>query len=414
MNILLINHYAGAPDMGMEFRPFYMCREWQKMGHKTMIVCASQAHVRHKQFEADKTISQHKFKECEYLVIKTPAYKGNSLKRVLNILAFVWRLYKNKKRLSRYFKPDVVIASSTYPLDIYPARQIAKLNKAKLIYEVHDLWPLSPMELGGYSKYHPFIWLMQRAEDYAYKYSDKVVSMLPNALDHMREHGLAAHKFAYVPNGIVAEDWDITAEVPALYTDTISREKEKQHKIIAYTGAHGVANALDSLLEAMHLLKDEKVSLLLIGDGPLKEELIEQANALGLDHVFFLPAVPKTLIPSILNHMDILYIGLKKQPLFRFGISPNKLIDYLMSGKPIIQAISAGNDIVSEAGCGYTIAPENPQKIAETVRQMLSLPQKELDKMGQQGKAYGLKNHDYKVLSEKFARIMQEIDKIPQ
>ena len=408
MNILIINHYAGSPNMGMEFRPYFMSREWKAMGHNVLIVCASNAHVRNVQFDIKESLVEKNIENQDYLILKTPEYSRNSFKRVLNMYAFVKGLKKNARYIAENYKPDIVIASSTYPLDIFPARKIAKLSEAKLFFEVHDLWPLSPMELGGYSRWHPFILIMQYAENYAYKHSDKVVSMLPNALEHMKNHGLKEEKFFYVPNGIVADEWNINESIPENIKKLIEQERKKGHKIIAYAGSHGVANALDSLIDAMILIKEQAISLFLIGDGPLKSELINRVKSENLNNVFFIDSIKKTLIPAVLDKFDFLYLGLQNQSLFRFGISPNKLIDYLMAGKPIIQAINAGNDIVKDANCGISIEPENPEKIADAVMSLSKLNDSEIKELGDNGKKYCLKNHDYKVLAQKFINIMED------
>lgn len=405
MNILLVNHYAGSPSLGMEFRPYYMAREWQKAGHKVLIVCASNAHVRNKQFEFKENHTSQEIEGVNYFIIKTPAYTGNGLDRIKNMRAFIRGLYKNQKYFIESFKPDVVIASSTYPLDNYPCKKIAKKSNAKLIYEVHDLWPLSPMELGGYSKWHPFIYIMQKAENYAYKNCDSVISMLPTALEHMQEHGLSPEKFNYVPNGIVIEEWNNTLEIPESFSTQIAEQKAKGHILVGYAGSHGVANALDSIIKAMQILKDRKVSLFLIGDGPLKQDLVSLSKNLKLENVFFLPSVNKNLIPAILDKLDILYLGLQNQSLFRFGISPNKLIDYLMAGKPIIQAINAGNNIVKEADCGIWAEPENPNDAADAIIKLSEMSDSERKTLGNNGHAYCLQNHDYKILAKKFVEI---------
>ncbi|MEO8170457.1 MAG: glycosyltransferase, partial [Oxalobacteraceae bacterium] len=166
MNILLINHYAGSPMHGMEFRPYYMAREWMRLGHRVQIVASAKSHIRAKQ---PQLAGQHRLDELvggvPYTWFQTPDYSDNNIWRVRNMASFVARLYREGERLVQTFRPDVVIASSTYPMDIWPAHRIAKLANARLVYEVHDLWPLSPMELGGMSKWHPFIMLVQAAED---------------------------------------------------------------------------------------------------------------------------------------------------------------------------------------------------------------------------------------------------------
>ena len=161
MNILLIDHYAGAPELGMEYRPYYMAKEWIKRGHHVLVVGATYSHLRKKQPQKGEEIIDG----VRYYWIKTNQYKNNGIRRIYSIFLFVLKLRFSLLEICDQFVPDVVIASSTYPFDIYPAKRIARKFKAKLFYEVHDLWPLSPIELGGYSKWHPFILIMQKAEN---------------------------------------------------------------------------------------------------------------------------------------------------------------------------------------------------------------------------------------------------------
>lgn len=402
MKILLINHYAGGPHLGMEHRPWYMAREWNGAGHEARVVAAGFAHTRTTQPLVNKVFMEDEVSGVPYTWLKTPAYLGNTPGRVRNMLTFVTRLGFFARRISRLYKPDVVIASSTYPLDIWPARRIAKLSGAKLVFEVHDLWPLSPMVLGGYSPRHPYIRLLQRAEHFAYKHADKVVSLLPHTLEHMVQQGMSPDKFEYIPNGIFVDDWDAGTGLPDEHKKIIEELRHSGHLIIGYTGAHGVANAMEPLIEAAALVKDLPVSFLLVGSGPEKEQLKATVVDAGLKNVHFASNVPKNVLPVLLDRMDCLYIGFRKQPLYRFGVSPNKIFDYMMAGKPIIQAIEAGNNPVKEAGCGFAIEPDNPGAIAEAIRRVLATSPEELKNLGEAGKRYVIANHNYSILAEKF------------
>ena len=400
MNILLINHYAGSPKLGMEYRPYSFAKEWVKNGHRVTIVASSYAHVRVKQPEVNKKISKELIDSIEYYWIKTPAYKGNGIGRLFNILSFISCLWRKSKFIIRKNNPDIVIASSTYPLDIYPAYRMAKLSGAKLVYEVHDLWPLTLIELGNMSKYNPLIILFQIAENFAYKKSDKIISLLPKAKAHMQQHGLRPDKFVYIPNGINSEDWKIP--LPNSYKEKIDGLKKQNKFLICYTGAHGVANALDSFIKAAAYIRDFPIHLLLIGKGPDRDKLIELAKYNNFNNVSFMEAVTKKEISSILILMDVLYIGFLNLPIYRFGISPNKLLDYMMAGIPIIQSVGSGNDLVTEVGCGLTVEPENSESIANAMIKLYRMTPEERQTMGKAGHDYVIKNHEYKVLAEKF------------
>ena len=178
--------------------------------------------------------------------------------------------------------------------------------------------------------------------------------------------------------------------------------------MIAYAGTLGLANALDNLVEAAKLVQNKDAFFMIFGIGPEEAHLKELVAKQGLDNVALMGSVPKTVIPTLLSEMDILYIGLQRQSLFRFGISPNKLIDYMMSSKPIIQSIDAGNDMVTEAQCGISVEPENAQAVADAVDNLLQKNNAELQKMGDNGHQFVMQHHTYEKLAEQFLDVMQE------
>ncbi|KAB2868080.1 MAG: glycosyltransferase family 4 protein [Burkholderiaceae bacterium] len=406
MKLLYIDHYAGGPAYGMEYRPFYLAREWVRCGHQVTIVAATQAHVRSRQPVAHGAFTREVVDGVSHVWCRTPRYQGNGVGRVINIAAFLRRLRQWRRWLD--FEPDVVIASSTYPADIGPARAIARAHSAMLVWEVHDLWPLSPIELGGMSRRHPFVMWMQRAENIACGHSDLVVSMLPLAEAHLREHGLPAGRFVYAPNGIDPQEWSAApVALPAAHAAAIGDARGRGDALVAYAGSHGLANDLGSLIDAASRLKDEPVTWLLVGTGPEKAALERKVAQQGLARVKLLDPVPKACIPELLRQMDLLYLGLLPHSLFRFGISPNKLMDYMMAGRPVVCAVEAGNDPVGEAGCGVTVPPGNPQAIADAVRRLASMPGSERDAMGERGRAYVLARHTYPVLAHRFIEAIQ-------
>ena len=404
MNILLINHYAGSVRHGMEYRPYYLAREWVRAGHRVTIVAASESHVR---TQAPTMGRRARMEESidgiDYVWLAAPPYRGNGTARVRNMAVFLWRLREAGEQLARTFRPDAVIASSTYPLDIWPAARIARRAGARLLYEVHDLWPLSPMELGGYSARHPFIMLLQAAEDFACRRADAIVSILPKVRPHLEAHGMAPHKLHLVPNGVDPAEWQCAAApLPARLEADLEALRRHGRFIVGYAGTHGVANALGTLLDAARRLRGHPVAFVLVGSGPEKAGLERRSAELGLANVHFFDAVAKSQVPSLLQHFDVAYIGWRRQPLYRFGISPNKLIDYMMAARPILHAVEAGNDPVMEAGCGMTVAPEDPQAIADAVLALRALTPDAREALGGRGRAHALANHTYPVLGQRF------------
>ena len=249
--------------------------------------------------------------------------------------------------------------------------------------------------------------LLQAAENYAYRQADVVISMLPKVRAYMESHGMASHKLHIVPNGIDPDEWSAEGQpLPRIVVEKLTQLKLEGNAIVGYAGSHGVANALDSLLDVAKLMQQEKIVFVLVGGGPDKALLQQRAQKEGMHNVLFVDPVLKEQIPALLQWFDVVYIGLQRQPLFRFGIAPNKLMDYMMSARPVLMAIDAGNDPVAEAGCGLTVQPENPQSVVEGVRRLMALSAEERRAMGQRGRAFVLEKHTYPVLARKFLEVL--------
>ena len=259
------------------------------------------------------------------------------------------------------------------------------------------------MELGGFSRHHPFIRLLQAAEDYACRHADTVVSILPKVREHLEARGMAPHKLHVVPNGTDPTEWLAAPPALAEALDALLAGLRAQGRtVVGYAGSHGLANALDTLLDAAALLKDRPLAFVLVGDGPEKARLARRARELGLSSLHFAPPIPKAQIPALMALLDIAYLGWQRQPLYRFGIAPNKLIDYMMGGCPVLHAVDAGNDPVHEAGCGLTVAPEDPAAVAAGLASLLAMSRRERRALGERGRVYALANLTYPVLGQRF------------
>lgn len=411
MRILYINHYAGSPRHGMEYRPHYMARHWVRMEHEVVIVAASVSHMRYKAPDMSSDVTEEMIDGVRYIWLKTPSYSVNGVRRAVNMACFVLQLFRIRHRLLQQCSPHVVIASSTYTWDIFPAHAIARAADAKLVYEVHDLWPLSPIELGGMSRWHPFILSLQWGENHACRHADLVVSMLPLADAHLREHGMSPEKFHYIPNGIELSEWQASADdLPQAHRELLARWRQQGRFIVCYAGSHGLSDALDTLLDAAGLMVGQPVGFVLVGHGPDKGRLRQRAEQMKLCNVHFLDPVPKNTIPDLLRRVDGLFIGWKKHSFYRFGVNPNKLMDYMAAGKPIINAASTGNDSVLEAGCGFSVQAEDAPAIAEALIRLMNLPMEERERMGAAGKAYVRSHHDYAMLARNFSDLLSDPD----
>lgn len=409
MRILLINHYAGSTYHGMEFRAYYMSRELVRMGHEVVIVAASFSHLRQKNPDVYDDIQEEIIDGIRYIWIKTSKYAGNGIERIKNMLCFIRKLYKYLPKIAADFKPDFVIASSTYPLDSYPARWIAKKHSVKFAFELHDLWPMSPQVLGHMSKWHPFIMVMQMSEDYWCRNADVVISLLPDAYKHLVTRGMKMEKYHVVPNGVDVSEWTGAAEsLPQEHKTCIEGLKERGKFIVGYVGGHGVSNGLDTIVDlAARFASRPNIQFVMVGKGSEKDRLINRVNELGLLNMTFLPPVSKKVVPTLLEFFNVLICVSPNTPLHQFGMSLNKMFDYMMSAKPILWSANVSNDIVSEARCGFTVASEDVNALEKRLLELISMTPQSLADIGNNGKIFVLANYTYPTLSQKFIKALE-------
>ena len=403
MNILYIEHYAGSPQMGMEFRPYYLAREWVKMGHQVRIVAGDYSHLRLVNPKVEHDFQEEKIDGIDYCWIKTGTYEGNGIARALTMFRFVHKLRARAKWIAEKWKPDVIITSSTYPLDTYAGQKIKKKtnNKAVLIHEVHDMWPITLIEIGGMKKHNPFVVLMQLGENSFCKHSDYVVSLLCAAKDYFVEHGMKPEKFRTIMNGIVLSEWENPTSLPDEHQELLNRLHNEGKFIICFFGSVNISYAIDYLIKANQKLRDNRVAIVIVGEGKQKEEL----ERLAVEGVYFLPRSPKTAIPTLVENIDCCYVGALHNDMFRFGICMNKLFDSMMSGKPTLYAVEAPNNFIQEYNCGVTVKAENVDALVHGMKRMIDMTPEERESMGYNGKKAVVEHFCYGELAAQFVEL---------
>lgn len=408
MNILLINHYAGSPEMGMEFRPYYFAREWVKAGHRVDIIAADYSHLRRVNPEVDHDFQEDIIDGIHYHWIKTRTYEGNGAKRAITMAQFVSKLWLNTGRIIKEMDPDAVICSSTYPLDTYVGQKIRRKSKkkVKLIHEVHDMWPISPVEIGGMSPKHPFIKVMQAGENSFCRNSDVVVSLLPAAKNHFIEHGMKPEKFIHVPNGIVMEEWEKYEHIPQDLSVHFFNNSAKGKFNLCFFGSINKTYNLDTLINAVKDMRQSNLAVTFIGHGIDKDEL--KKMTVGYEETFaFFDPIPKRSIPDLFNYIDAAFVGAKSQQIFRFGICMNKLFDSMMGGKPILYMVDAPNNYVDEYGCGLSVKGTTEADLQKTLDELMRLDKAKRLDLGSNGKKAAIEIFNYRELAVRFLKAIE-------
>lgn len=410
MNIVLINHYAGSPEMGMEFRPYYIAREWVRLGHKVSIIAADYSHLRRKNPEVNKDFQHENIDGIDYYWVRTNEYEGNGVRRAVTMAKFVGKLWIGSRKIIKELKPDAVICSSTYPLDTFVGQRIRRKSDKHitLIHEVHDMWPATLIEVGGMSRLHPFVVAMQIGENSAYRRSDYVVSLLPYAEDYMKEHGLKEGRFVCIPNGVVESEWKDPMSLPEGHKNLFDSLHSQGKFIVGYFGGHALSNALENLLAVADRMRDNAdIHFVLVGDGVEKKKLIAERDRLKLENVTFLDSVPKLAVPSLCDEFDCVYMGGKDSPLYRFGLCLNKMFDSMMAGKPIICAMTTPKTYIEEYDCGFRIDSCDIDGCEKIILKIKNMTPAERQTIGENGKRAVVDHFNYPVLAERFLKLME-------
>ena len=377
----------------MVYRNYNLAKEWVRSGYKVTIISASYSHSRSCQPDVSKNNGHDQIGGIEYIWFSVPKY--NPSKRVGRVFAMlVFNLRVMLSSLWNKYNYNIVVASSPNPFSIFPAYLISRKCNAHLVYDIRDLWPLTLCQLGEVSEKHPFIMAMQAAEDFACKKSDLVLSVPKNSKEYLVSRGMHPSKFMYLPNGI-SQDEDVMEPLPSYHLEKLNKIKEEGCTVVGYCGAIGLANALQFLIQAVHLLKGSNIHVVIMGHGPYEENLKMLSHELSVkDKISFLSPVPRPAVSDFLSRIDIAYIGLVDVPIFSMGVSPTKLNDYMHAGKPIVYSVGDEDNPVSASGCGVCCKPGSAKNVAEGILSIDSLDDSSRREMGRRGRDWLDQNMD--------------------
>ena len=397
----ILNHYAISPDMSGGTRHFDLARELVKKGHEVTIFASGFDHHtrQYLKIKPGEKMRVEEYDGVRFVWVNTIPYTKNDWRRVLNMLSYGWRVLRCSRGLS---KPDVVIGSSMHPFAALAGWWLARRYKAKFIFEVRDLWPQTAVDMGAMKKNSLPAKLLYAWEKFMYNKAEKIIVLLPYAKDYVASRGISPEKVFWLPNGVNLERFDHPAPLEEGSEVAEVFEQYRDKFKVVYTGAHGPANGLEVIIHAASIFQDRNLGIhfFLIGDGPDKDRLISVAKEKRLNNVSFLPPVSKALVPSILEKADLLVHTIKKMEVLQYGMSPNKMYDYLASAKPIVTSIEAKNNPVEEANAGIAVEPENPEALAGAIIEISKLTEQERRELGRNGRRYVERFHNIKVLAK--------------
>ena len=397
--IWYISKYMGMPSGRVGTRPFLLMRELAKLGHGVHIFTSDANHlVKAPEFEGPSTTQV--FDGVPMTWVRTHKYSGvNSLGRIISWFDFERRLWRLPKGAFR--RPDAVIVSSLSLLTIVNGLRLRRRYGCRLIFEVRDIWPLTLVEEGGLSPRNPFVWALGVVERLAYRRADAIVGTMPNLKQHVHELIGPSPPVYCIPMGIEQAQIEGAEPLSAGYVEKyIPPDKFR----VCHAGTIGMTNALDTLFEAARALRERTdIQFLIIGEGELKAHY--EAVCADLPNVSFLPAVPKPMLQSVLKRCDLLYFATHRSKVWDYGQSLNKVIDYMLAGRPIVASYSGYPSMIDESGSGTFVPAGDVSALVNEILRYRAMTPEEREAKGVAAREWLVRNRTYDRLARQYLEL---------
>lgn len=405
MNIWLINHYAVPIKYWPANRTSYFAKYLLRAGHNVRVIAASTVHNSELNLIKDDVLYRDEiFDGIPYTYIKCRPYKGNGIKRIVNMFEFGVKLERIYKRFGE--KPDVVLGSSLTPLACVEAIRIARRYHVKSIVEIRDLWPETAVAYGMISRTNPILVPMYFFEKKLYEYADDVIFTIGGGYDYIKKRGWAKdipiNKIHYINNGVDLEQYDMNRS--AYQIEDSDLQNENSFKVV-YVGAIRLANGLDRLIDIAKNLKNPIIKILVWGKGDDLQRLKQRAENETVNNIVFKGYVEKKYIPYITSCADLNIVHYANIQLGEFGVSPNKLFDYMAAGKPILDDRPCNYNPLVECGAGIEVKNPTPENIAKAIEDFAALDKQTYDQYCRNARK-GAEKYDFKNLTQKLLQIM--------
>lgn len=330
---------------------------------------------------------------------------GGIINRLLNYFSFVWSSYRLGKKRFHQGEFDFLMVESP-PLFLgFSAVYLARKLKAKLIFNVSDLWPESAEKLEIVTN-KPLLNLAYKLEAWCYQNATLITGQTQGIVKDIN-HRFPKTNTYWLPNGV-----DLSYYNPDAVTSNW-REKRgfsSDDILLFYGGIIGHAQGLEVILQAAKKVKAfSKLKFVLIGEGPEKEKLVTLKEKLALSNVTFLPAVPKTEMPKVVKAVDATIVPLRKLPLFE-GAIPSKIFENLAMKNPVILGVQgeAKQLFIDEGNCGISFEPENVEELSSVLRQIAE-GSVNLVTLGENGRKYVERKFNRDKISESFLTELKKL-----
>lgn len=409
--IWMINHHANDTYFDKGGRHYSLAKYLRQSGYEPIIICGNSVHGKGNYYFKDLGLWKdivEKTIDVPYVFVKTRAYVGNGKDRILSMMDF----YFNVKRIAdelaqKYGQPNIIYASSVHPMAIWAGIKLAKKYQVKCITEIRDLWPESFVSYGLMSEKSMLLRLLRINEKRMYQKSDAIIFTAENMYLYIKERGwekqIPKSKTYYINNGVDLEMFLYNRDTYQVLDDDL--QNGKLFKVV-YTGSIRQVNRVGLLLDAAKKIQKPNIKILIWGDGDEKEQLEKRVQKEQINNVVFKGRIDKFYIPYIVSHADLNIMHSTPANIFRFGISANKMFDYLAAERPVVVDFPCPYNPCMQCKAGVPVDEPTPQNVASAIEHMAMLSEDQY-KNYCLGASAGAKEYDFKELTKKLITLIE-------
>lgn len=411
--IWIIDHYSSEPRFGGISRQYDFAKQLSKMGYRVVVVASSFSHFLHS-YLSDKDFDVIKVDdEAFYVYLMTPSYLGN------DGFGRAWNMYKFGRQVSRYRKkiettcgkPDVVIGCSIHPFAWLAAIKVARKYKVKFFAEVRDFWPRVWVASGNKSKYHPMVLYFALVQKWSFNKADAIIYSMNHGDKYLcGELGFSTDKVHLIGQPMDCKRYDDNKQ--RFYELPINIQGFMSDGFICcFAGYYMAYEGVYVILEAAKLLNERGIPIkfVFVGSGKELPGMMKYVHDNQLDNVLIGDRIPKETVPALLSRSDVCIAHLEVegyQEVYKYGVSKNKVIEYLYSGACTLYGYIHKDDAVATSGGGIVFEPHNADVLADTIEKVFRLNPEERKTYGVNGRHYIRANHSVDVLAEKLVHIL--------
>lgn len=421
--IWIVDHYSSEPVYGGISRQYDFAKELGKRGYCVVVIASGFCHFTHEYItEKEYPVKVSRLSEnVHYIYLRTSAYTSNGgAGRAKNMIDFLEKVLKYESVIARrYGRPDVVTGCSVHPLAWVAAYKIARKYRVRFVAEVRDFWPRVWVVGGDKKKTDPMVLFFGAIQSWAFRKADRIIySMFHGDKYLCGELGVPRSKVYMIGQPMDCERFDRNKNCMDLLPENIRNfmelgnpDKAKRPFICAFAGYYMAYEGVYVMLEAQKILESKglPVKMIFVGSGQEKEGMEKFAAERQLEKILISDRIPKEAIPALISHSDICMAHLEVEghkEVYRYGVSKNKVNEYLYSGACTLYGFLHKDDEVATCGGGMVFEPYDVADLAEKIEKIYRMKPEERREFGRKGREYIRSNRSVEVLTDKMLEVL--------